>query len=249
MLINGLFPHFVNDIIGVEWYVADLLILILLAPVLVRWIKDLKSSILTMFVAMILSAIVQLTYFLFFKDLADYDISTYFKTFCFLIQFPGMLLGVVIYYLTKQKDMSVTKKLAYYAIYTVTVVALFAVGYRTGIRVISHPYVNCAVWGLLVLTCVVFEQKYRDFSIRFARKKMYNITSLLGTYSLGMYLVHMLVIRYFNVLGFNRYCGSLIGWLISFAAIVTISFAVGFTLEKLIGKTQKCISSIIFKQA
>jgi peptidoglycan/LPS O-acetylase OafA/YrhL len=31
-LVNGFFPHFINDVIGVEWYVADLILLYLIIP-------------------------------------------------------------------------------------------------------------------------------------------------------------------------------------------------------------------------
>jgi peptidoglycan/LPS O-acetylase OafA/YrhL len=31
-LVNGFFPHFINDVIGVEWYVADLILLYLITP-------------------------------------------------------------------------------------------------------------------------------------------------------------------------------------------------------------------------
>lgn len=248
MLINGLIPYYINDIMGVEWYVADLLILFMITPLLAHCIHNLRSSIIAMIVALLISVVFQTIYRKYYGPVEDYDISTFFGTFCFVIQFPGMLLGVVIYYLTVNTDINKKKILKIYSLFAVLTIALFLlVPYSRFL--ISHSFVNCIVWGFVMLSCVMYEQKKTDIIQIISNSKIGKSIIQLGTYSFGIYLIHMLVIRYFNICGFNKYCNDSYCWIISFVTIIVISFIIGFIMEKLTSKLQSVFSSGIMKKS
>lgn len=233
LLVNALSPLWINDIISVEWYISDLLLLFLITPLLVRYIRDLRSAIKAMLIAMAVGAAVQIAYFRIFADtVEEYDIYTYFKTFCFLIQLPGMLLGVVIYYLTESNSPGSWIKTMWYVIFATCVTVIYEISSRFGMTLVSYIYVTYSIWGMLLLTGVLLEKHYRNKIKILSHNVVVKAISLLGTYSLGIYLVHILVVRYFT--GYNLLISrdDMFSWFISFLIVTVVSLAVAFVLEK-----------------
>lgn len=233
LLVNALSPLWINDIISVEWYISDLLLLFLITPLLVRYIRDLRSAVKAMLIAMAVGAAVQIAYFRIFADtVEEYDIYTYFKTFCFLIQLPGMLLGVVIYYLSDMKDTGARKIFLWYTAFTACAIFIHVTTSRYGIPVVSFHFVRYSLWGILLLGAVLLEKKNKAKFSAISRNVFFKAFTLLGTYSLGIYLVHILVVRYFT--GYNLLISrdDMFSWFISFLIVTVVSLAVAFVLEK-----------------
>ena len=103
LFLNGFFPQWTDNIMHVEWYIADLAIFYLLCPVLKRVVSNLKTSIITLLVSIIVSAMSLMFSNKIFAAQIDAFPSweSYFHTYLFLHQLPVWMLGVVIYYLLK----------------------------------------------------------------------------------------------------------------------------------------------------
>lgn len=107
--INGFFPHYINSIIGVEWYIADLAIFYI---VYCLFIKKYQGN-LSVLVKMIIGAII-VSYMVKYVDRhflrpimipgAEREIyDSFFNTLNFFAQFPCMLLGVFVSYVFSGK--------------------------------------------------------------------------------------------------------------------------------------------------
>lgn len=137
LFINGFTPHYINDIMGIEWYIADLVILFALTPVLYRWISCLKRALFAFLIAVLLALVIQKAVHLFFYDsaLVDDEISFFFSTAGFFVQLPCMMLGVVIYYLTQsfskwKRNSSILALLFYYVIAFASLYGYYVFGWR-----------------------------------------------------------------------------------------------------------------------
>lgn len=103
LLINGFIPRFINNILGVEWYIADLIFLFLFSPVLFKLLSTYKKTIVGIVVSFLLAFFVDQLYgFLVSSGCVNdnYYNNAFFKTFCFVVQLPCMLLGVLLYFIT-----------------------------------------------------------------------------------------------------------------------------------------------------
>lgn len=98
LFMNGFFPHYINSIIGVEWYIADLAIFyISYAVFLERFCAD-KKNIMKIIVLFIILMYL-LKYFDRHITIYDFDAhiyGSYINTFNILAQLPCLLMGVYI---------------------------------------------------------------------------------------------------------------------------------------------------------
>ncbi len=106
IFLNGLVPQWTNNIMHVEWYITDLAILYLCCLLLRRVAYNLRSSICTLFIVVLLSSVLLIATNNQFATqiLSDSSWEMYFHTFFFLNQLPVWMLGVVIYYWMKEHE-------------------------------------------------------------------------------------------------------------------------------------------------
>ncbi len=226
-LVNGFFPHYINDIIGVEWYVADLILLYLITPPVLIYVNSLKRSLIALFCSVIVAMVTHGVYLVVTHGgSSDYDISTYFKTFCFLVELPNIMVGFCIYYLTQsQSECRKWRALALYGLGVMLAIALFAVSEKCGLHVVSNRFPVSVSLGGVLLLCILFcnGQCGNNFAGR--------VLSTFGKYSLGIYLLHILVIKIYRAT-FGVECSSLIVWLVGYLAVAAVSLICGYVAEK-----------------
>lgn len=237
-LINAFFPNNINDIIGVEWYVSDFIILITIAPILFQFIKNLKQSVYALTIGLIFSFIIQQSYLLTIKDIPqDYDTATFFNVFCFAIQFPVMILGIVLYYIfnrLKNNTSSIHRVLIIYFLLTILCILLFAISFSINIRLLTLSFIAGTLWGGVFLVGGALPPPRILLIINHLQviRILSSIIRFLGKYSLGIYLFHMIVIRYYLIFKLNAYCNSSAMWLSTLIIIIIFSTLLGWIAEK-----------------
>jgi peptidoglycan/LPS O-acetylase OafA/YrhL len=154
---------------------------------------------------------------------ADYDVSTYFKTFCFAVELPNILIGFCIYYLTQSTGR--LKSLAIYGTGLILAVALFVVAEKSGLHVVSNRFPVSALLGGMLLLCILFCNGQKSAGI------CGRVLSTYGKYSLGIYLLHILIIKIYKAT-FGIECSSLITWIAGYLAVVIVSLICGYAAEK-----------------
>lgn len=158
-LVNGLFPHAINDIITVEWYLADLFILYFISPLLLYMASSLKRATLALFCSLFLSLVFRFVYSKVWHYFpTDYSISVYFSTFCFLIQLPGLLLGIIIYHL-RNNSLFFNLKKAFFCLALVMMLLWLASVSDFLLKMVSHIFVRYMWWGCLLFSCLLIEKR------------------------------------------------------------------------------------------
>lgn len=104
VFLNGFVPQWTNNIMHVEWYITDLVLLYLLCPLIRRFAYNLKTSIILLVITILLSSIsLMVSNNVFSSQIAELSSwEMYFHTFFLLNQLPIWMLGVVAYYLIKE---------------------------------------------------------------------------------------------------------------------------------------------------
>lgn len=102
VFLHGFFPHYINSMIGVEWYLSALAILYCLTPFLYKIINLPEKSVAWFMVSGIVCELVSSVCSQLVSGCSDsYIYGNYFITLWFVAQFPVMLLGIVLYYVIR----------------------------------------------------------------------------------------------------------------------------------------------------
>lgn len=95
LFINGLFPTYINSLMGVEWYIADLALFYLTTPLIWKYARTLKSV-----VCLLVGAVlINVTFTVITNEVFSTEIASsrwyemYFHTFCIVNQMPIWLMG------------------------------------------------------------------------------------------------------------------------------------------------------------
>lgn len=103
--LHGLFPHYTNSIIGVEWYLGVLAIFYLLAPILYKLIDCLYKAIMVWVIGTFASTViinVASQHVPLGTD--DYIYFNYLNTFSIVAEASVLLGGIVLYFIINAKD-------------------------------------------------------------------------------------------------------------------------------------------------
>jgi peptidoglycan/LPS O-acetylase OafA/YrhL len=191
----------------------------------------LRGSLIALLLGVIVSCVCQ-TVYIYITDgcNSNYDVSTYFKAFCFLIQFPGILLGISVYYVVNKYNQQKHKRshiLLLYIAFLLFSCIVFAISHKYALNVLSLRFIASAVFGIFVLHGALY------YSGHIYNTLLSRCLKFLGKHSLGIYLFHMLLIRYFIKLHLSEYCQTLPIWLVGLLFMLVLSAVVGYFMEKI----------------
>ena len=243
LLINGLIPNYINDLLGIEWYVADLFILYSLTPILLRIIKNIRGSIIAFVLSVILAFLV--------KEIYSYLVEVgvvedgvfmhfFFTTSGFFVQFPCMAMGIVVYYLTKDISNKVNKDLIFYFGITFVILLFTIIFYLVfGLVVLTSVSIFSLIGGGMFIVSSKIEPKFEMPAISFVSKPL----CYLGKHSYGIYLFHFIIIYYFSqYLQTPKY---MLSWIGLFLIIVIMSLIIGNLLKGVSNVTVKFLDSAL----
>ena len=234
LFVNSLVPEWIDSILGVEWYIADLALFYLLAPLLFKLIKNLKSSVIATSISTVISSLsLVICNQVFASQIVTNTVyEMYFHTFFIFHQLPIMLLGVVLYYLVnliKNGDISWVKSLFVLGFIVICAGGAFVV-FDLNKKYACSSLIAGLAFAWLFLFCSRFT--FWDNSI-------FKPFISIGKHSYGIYCFHQIIINCLVFISFDR--NSLIQWVVGFVCITAISYIVGVVVEKLEMRVRKAL--------
>lgn len=228
--LNAFFPHYLNSILGVEWYIATLAVLYVLVPILYKRIDTLEKSVLWFIASIIPSKLLCWLFNYFIRNANDsYIYSSYFCTFWIVAQLPVILLGIVLFYLCKSdmvKQIKNKKFLSY--------ILLFFSGTMIGGMAFEENSLllctNITIFGVwfFFLSC----SQYLHQCILIDNP----VFRALGKYSYGIYLFHFIFINYYDKYVPVLLQNVILNWLIKYVVIILLSLLISILLTRWIEK-------------
>ena len=237
--VHGFVPHYVDSILGVEWYLGNLAIMYILMPLFYRMINNIEKSIGIFLGSLVLCKFVN-SYAMnhWIPDVWDsYIYSNYFGNYFFIQQLPVILLGIVLYFFLQSKWLSETKsnKILSYELMIVSGLMLLGEMYDKNTMVLMSTYVRYAIWFCVL---IISQSIYAN---RIINNRLFQ---KLGKQSYGVYLFHYLIIwiieKYFIIDGEN-----LMKWGIKYMIVLGISSLISVLWERVIKEISMKMDKII----
>lgn len=227
LFLNGLIPAWTNSIMGMEWYIADLVLFYMLCPLLWKLIHGLKSGL----VAFVVSAVLSSASLIIYNALGGSDVQAvqmYFETFFILHQLPVMILGIVLYYLVQKIDGKNAWKVLVRAGIVVSVIGGAFVAFHLNKRFMTSSLVAGLAFAWLFLAFWLVRDVFEH--------RAWKPLAFIGIHSFGIYCFHQIIIN--CVLKMVSHSGAVV-WIGSLLFVVVISIGIGFGAESLQAKVQK----------
>lgn len=229
LCIHGFFPYYANSI-NVNWYIADLMLWYLIAPVIYRVFNSLKKVMtgLLFGVPIIYSILILLKNKPIISSIPIWN--DYVNVFFFGAQLPIIFLGIVIYWLEKEKRiewLSNIKGSFFAATFCILLLTIGSDKFFVFNTAFSFSLCFSVIFVLQLVKPVGFLCN--------------SILALYGKYSYSIYLSHLFVVSgVWKVLGENRSYSNIkqVG---IYIAICIISLIVSICVEK----TEKVMRGII----
>lgn len=232
---NGLFPDLINKW-NVEWYIADLVLFYLLAPIFYRFAHNLKSSLWTLLGITVLN----MGFTVFTNDFFSSSIGVnennemFFHTFCIINQLPVLMMGVVLFYLIKwikEKEIRVWKVLSCLAIVILLILGLFVVLHLNK-RLMTSSFIAGLIFSWLFVALSADNQLFNRGGWC-CKRLIINILCKLGVHSYGIYCLHYILIKLLSSLEFMAdFKQNILATLLVYVIIVFSSYQLGRFVEK-----------------
>lgn len=226
-LVHGLFPHYTNSILSVDWYLGCLWIFVLLSPVLFYYIDSLEKAVIFVIVVYVLNPI--LTMGLGAVLPIDSDPTVYNMYIGYFSPFTQSLvyaIGIMLYFLVRsiqKKDIQCKKVLSYVLLFLAVILMYGQIKGAGTIYLLSPPEMFGLFFGILILSQSIHTSVFIDNPL----------FRLFGKYSYGIYLFQFIWLnfyrRYFN-------CSGMISWTVSFFVSIFALLLISFLLTRLYEK-------------
>lgn len=225
-LINGFNPYWIGGIMGLEWYVADLVILYLLTPFIMKIATNLKRSI----VLFINSFIVSSGSLVLFNNIIALDfqnstIEMFYHTFFFIHQLPIWIIGICIFYTIKeaQKERKFPLLLSAYVVFAGIIIGLYAL-FDLNKRLITSSIIAGLLMGIIFLCCS---------RLKILNNHYLKPIAFVGKYSFGIYLFHNILLNCFERI--INTINSTFNWIFFYVLMVLLTIVIGYLVEKIVG--------------
>ena len=221
-LLNGFFPKYCNTILIVDWYVSNLMIFYLLAPLVKKFVNTFNKSLIFLLVSLLFSVVFH------FLIAGIEEFVDYYSTLCFIVQLPVMALGIVLFYLCNGRENINIKE------FIRVNLSVILLGISSVLINIKFGCISKSFLAGIVLVWICYTLAYVESNgIRLPS----GILPVLGKYSLGIYLFHMFIIKMASLIPeIKWFSAGFGGWILSFVIITLISLGISKMTNKLSNK-------------
>jgi peptidoglycan/LPS O-acetylase OafA/YrhL len=231
--LHGFNPYYINSI-NANWFMADLAMFYIIAPFLYKIINSLEKAIYSIVITTI-GGYILMHFALNINVISVEGIwQDYVKIISFPAELPIMLLGILAYYIYWAiKDKVENKRLFSYIIVFFSLFCMLSYIAEKNYFILFN---NIYSFGIL-FTLIVISQLVYPMSI--IRNVVFEI---LGKHSYGIYLSHIIVLKYVNIMLGDI---DLKKSIVRFILVIFISLGVANISEKtfdyMIGIFEKCL--------
>lgn len=224
---HGLFPHYTDSIIGIEWYLGVLAIFYVVAPILYKFVNSFEKSIVFTVGSIVLCYFINYYSNCWIPETSDaYIYSTYFGTFWFFAQLLVLALGINTFYILKFDMSGLTeKKLISFGMLIFALIMIWGQANDANSLYLMSSDTIFGVWCVIIII---------SQSIRNTALIDNGLFRTLGRYSYPIYLFHYLIINiYSKYVNFDVGIMT-ISWFIQYIIVIGVSLLVAFVMEKFI---------------
>ncbi len=237
LLLHGLVPHYINSVMGIEWYLGNLVLFYCMAPFLYRRINNLEKSICFFLLTAPGSGLLNHAVSFLIPETDAYIYESYIGSLWIFTQLPVMAGGICLYHvLRRTDDMRIweNRRALSYCLLLFCVCMIWGEidGKNQLFGVPGH--VLFTIWSIgimlsqalhpLPLVCNVFFQK-------------------IGQNSYGIYLFHWLIIKLYTEHMAFRTGNPYWDWGIRFVFALAVSYGASVIAERLIGRPALLMAS------
>ena len=228
--VHGFFPHYINSIITVEWFLSILVLIYLITPLIYKYITNLSKSITSFVLFTIICELIKsiiTNSFIFETDKQLY--YTFINDFLFVNHLPVILLGVILYFALKNDfDKVENKKTLSYSLLLISIILIVGEILFKNSSIIFSDKTRFGLYFLII----ILSQRIHP------TKLIDNIVfNYIGKYTYPIYLFHKLIIYlYDKFLHISIVNHLTISWLIKYVLVVSISLGLSILLIKYIDK-------------
>lgn len=235
--LHGLFPHWTNSIMGIEWYLGALAIFYFFAPFLYKIVNSLKRALLAVFVSEFFFSFFHKWISSYYPNVEDvYIYKQYIKTNCILPQLSVLFLGVALFFLLKgdsqEQKREKNRNIAYCTVLILAMIILY--GYV--LKYNGLDYLNEYTLFGIIFFLLALSQRIRNWTL------INNpLTRVLGRYSWPIYLFHYYIINRFNHYVHLNTGSVTLSWIITFISVTACSLFAGVILTRFVDNAKLII--------
>lgn len=228
--LHEFFPHYVDSIIGVEWYIGTLAIFYVLMPLIYRWFDSLEKAIASWAVLSIVCWRLSSICYHYTSGLTDgYIYGAYFGSFWIVAQFPVMLMGVIFYYIIKSNILDRIKNKKPFAYITLG----FSICMIGGMVLQNNSILGLSAFSLWAIWFLMLSiSQYLEPCIILDN----SIFRCIGRNSYPIYLFHFLFIYLYEKFVPVIANSFVINWGLKYISIIICSLILALPLNKFADK-------------
>lgn len=225
LFVNGLVPHYSNSIIGVEWYISDLVLFWLIVPILNKGLKKLSRTVLICVLVFIFSFVLESILRPIRWDVDQYIFDQFICYTMPIKQLPYFLIGFA---WARMKQES-----SFFEEHTQKSHDLIISGLSLGVFsffiyiVISLTEVDTVLFGGYLYLSTAWILAFASLQLYYPNLVICRILSVVGRYSLGIYLFHLPINDAYRQ--FGEPTGT-ISWLVQYVFVVLTSYLMSLVI-------------------
>ena len=219
LFLNGLHPFWINSIMSVEWYIADLMILYFVLPVIMKFVNTFDRAGVLVVLSICFAFLFNHSIDRIWGISENEVVRTFIYNFSFINQFQVMAFGILLFY--GMRYVKYIGKGNGYFVLLMGVYFLIGVMFNRTLKVTS-------IYGYLAIGFALFFIGVKESKCKFIDNKLF---SLIGKYSFGIYLFHYTLIDYMYLRGWLTNGCSLSEYIFKFLLILLFSFAIAYVCQ------------------
>ncbi len=232
-LTHALFPHYMNSMMGVEWYIGILAIIYIITPMLYKIFNSSIRIFIGLFLSLAINTFLHIMTIHHFSGKSDFYLyANYIEHFSLLAQFPIILLGFLLFHICKSSAKTILNSSLFHLICALFILCIIPI-VHTRIPSVSSTF----FFGLFAFFISCALSKWDNFKCH-----KFSLIIALGKNTYPMYLIHLLIINIVTAVIPNISGNIYIDYTIRFITTIIISFLLSIAINELIDKpTQKII--------
>ena len=231
--LHGLFPHWINSLMGIEWYLGVLAIFYFMAPFLYKILDSLERALMAVLVSELFFTFFHKWISAYYPAVEDaYIYKQYIKTNSIFPQLPVLFLGVVLFFMLKSELSDTKNERNRRIVFCILLISGLILIDGIVLKYNGATYLNEYTLFGICFFLLASSRRIRNFHL------INNpVTRGLGKYSWPIYLFHYYIINRFNHYVHLSTGSVTLSWIITFISVTVCSLFVGVVMTRILENT------------